>query len=83
MLTPTAYSNRLAKASLVIRTMLQLPDVIGVEEIEKLAVLQAIAAQVNADVVAGGGTDPSTWPTWRRAMTSAGSTWASLSRPPG
>ena len=58
MLTPTAYSNRLAKASLVTATMLQLPDVIGVEEIEKLAVLQAIAAQVNADVVAGGGTDP-------------------------
>ncbi len=58
VLTPTAYNNRLAKASLVIRDMLQMPDIIGVQEIENITVLQAIAARVNADAVAAGGTDP-------------------------
>ena len=58
VLTPTAYSNRLAKASRVIRDMMQMPDIIGVQEVEKLAVLQDIAARVNSDAVAAGGTDP-------------------------
>ncbi len=58
VLTPTAYNNRLAKASLIFRTILQLPDIVGVQEIENLTTLQAIAAKINADVVAGGGTDP-------------------------
>ena len=58
VLTSTAFNNRLAKASLVIRTMLRMPDIIGVQEIENISVLQAVAAQVNTDAVAAGGTDP-------------------------
>jgi len=48
-LTVTAYDTRLNKASLVIRNVLNLPDIIGVQEVEKLDVLNAIAAKVNAD----------------------------------
>ena len=58
VLTATAFNNRLAKASLIFRTILQLPDIVGVQEVENLTTLQAIAAKINADVVAGGGTDP-------------------------
>jgi predicted extracellular nuclease len=43
------YNDRLAKASLVIRTMLHMPDVLAVQEVEKLAVLQDLAARINAD----------------------------------
>ena len=58
VLTPTAYSNRLNKISLVIRNVLRKPDVIGVQEVEKLSVLQDIANKVNADSVAAGGSNP-------------------------
>lgn len=57
-LTATAYSNRLNKMSLVIRNVMRTPDVIGVQEIEKLSVLQDIANRVNADAVAAGNPDP-------------------------
>lgn len=57
-LTADAYGRRLAKASLTIRNVLRTPDIIGVEEVEKLSVLQAIAARVNADAVAAGDADP-------------------------
>src|SRR5205085_7698247 len=52
-LTTTAFNNRLNKASLAIRNVLLMPDVIGVEEMENLSTLQAIAAKVNADAGAG------------------------------
>jgi predicted extracellular nuclease len=48
-LDPANYANRLGKASLVIRTMLNMPDVLAVQEVEKLTVLQALAARINAD----------------------------------
>jgi len=54
VLTTTAFNNRLNKASLAIRNVLLMPDVIGVEEMENLTALQAIANKVNAD--AGPGT---------------------------
>jgi hypothetical protein len=57
-LTPTAFNNRLNKASLAIRNVLQLPDVVGVEEVENLATLQAIATKVNNDEVAAGHNNP-------------------------
>jgi predicted extracellular nuclease len=57
-LTTTAYNNRLNKVSLAIRNVLRSPDVIGVVEVEKLSVLQAIAAKVNADAVAAGDPNP-------------------------
>jgi uncharacterized protein len=49
VLTATAYNNRLTKASLMIRETLNLPDIIGVQEVENLAVLQDLAARVNMD----------------------------------
>ncbi len=58
VLTPSAYQNRLNKASLAIRDYLHAPDVLATEEIENLTVLQAIAAKVNADAVAAGQPDP-------------------------
>ena len=51
-LTATAFNNRLNKASLIIRTVQRYPDVIGVEEVENLSTLQAVAAKVNSDAVA-------------------------------
>jgi predicted extracellular nuclease len=49
ILTPTAFQNRLAKISLVIRNVLRSPDIIGLQEVENLATLQALAARLNAD----------------------------------
>jgi hypothetical protein len=57
-LTATAFANRLNKASLAIRTVLNTPDVIGVEEMENLPTLQAVADKVNADAVAAGQPSP-------------------------
>jgi predicted extracellular nuclease len=57
-LTATAFANRLNKASLAIRTVLNTPDVIGVEEMENLANLQTLADKVNADAVAAGQPSP-------------------------
>ncbi len=57
-LTVTAFNNRLSKASLAIRNVMRSPDIVGVQEVENLATLQALAAKVNADAVAAGGADP-------------------------
>jgi uncharacterized protein len=57
-LTPTAFDNRLNKASLAIRNVLYYPDIIGVEEMENLTTLQAVAAKVNNDSVAAGDPNP-------------------------
>ena len=51
VLTAAAFNRRLAKASLIIRTVERYPDVIGVEEMENLSTLQAVAAQINSDAV--------------------------------
>jgi uncharacterized protein (TIGR03437 family) len=48
-LTQAAFETRLSKASLAVRNILRLPDVIGVQEVENLATLQAIAARINLD----------------------------------
>lgn len=57
-LTATAFANRLNKASLAIRTVLNTPDVIGVEEMENLSTLQALADKVNADATTPGAANP-------------------------
>ncbi len=49
VLTTTAFNNRVNKASLIIRNVQRYPDVIGVQEIENLSTLQAVAAKVNSD----------------------------------
>ncbi len=46
------------KAALAIRNVMRSPDIIGVEEIGDLAVLQSLAAKINADAVAAGESDP-------------------------
>ena len=58
VLTAAAYERRLGKASLAIRDYLHAPDVVGVVEIENLAVLQTLAARINTDAVAAGQPDP-------------------------
>ena len=58
VLTATAFANRLNKASLAIRNVLRLPDIIGVVEMENLSTLQTVAARVNSDVVSAGGSNP-------------------------
>ena len=58
VLTPLAYQTRLDKASLAIRDYLHAPDILATEEIENLAVLQAVAQRVNGDAVAAGQPDP-------------------------
>ena len=55
---PTAFANRVKKLSLGYRDVLKLPDVIGVEEMLNLATLQTVAAQINADALAGSGVNP-------------------------
>ncbi|MEP6800591.1 MAG: lamin tail domain-containing protein [Acidobacteriota bacterium] len=57
-LTAEAFARRLNKASLAIREVMRSPDILGVEEMENLTTLQALAAKVNSDAVAGGGPDP-------------------------
>jgi len=57
-LTPTAFNNRLNKASLAIRNVLRYPDIIGVEEMENLATLQAVANKVNSDSAVAGDPNP-------------------------
>ncbi len=52
------FQKRLNKASLAIRLVLSLPDVLGVEEVENLKVLKKLAAKINADAVAAGLPDP-------------------------
>jgi predicted extracellular nuclease len=57
-LTPTAFSARLAKAALAIRTFLRTPDVLAVVEVEDLPTLRALAARLSADALAAGAPDP-------------------------
>jgi predicted extracellular nuclease len=58
VLTPSAFANRLQKASLMIRNVLNLPDILGVEEVEHLSTLQALATKLNDDEVAAGHASP-------------------------
>jgi uncharacterized protein len=58
VLTVAAFNNRLNKASLAIRNVMRTPDIIGVEEMENLPTLQALATKVNSDAVVAGQPDP-------------------------
>ena len=57
-LTPDGFNRRLQKASLSIRNVLRMPDIIGVEEMENLTTLQTLASKINSDAVAAGQGDP-------------------------
>jgi uncharacterized protein len=58
VLTPAAVEVRLQKASLTVRHILRSPDILGVVEVENLAILQRLAERINADAVAEGAGDP-------------------------
>jgi hypothetical protein len=58
VLTATAFNNRLNKASLAIRNMMRYPDILGVEEMENLTTIQAVANKLNNDAVAAGDPNP-------------------------
>ena len=58
ILTADAFNRRLQKASLALRNVLRSPDIIGVEEMENLTALQALAAKMNSDTIAAGAADP-------------------------
>ncbi len=49
VLTAAAFQTRLRKISLYIRRLMMLPHIIGVQEVENLATLQALAAALNRD----------------------------------
>jgi len=51
VLTATAFNRRVAKASLIVRTVQRYPDVIGVQEVENLTTLQTVATKINNDAV--------------------------------
>lgn len=52
-LIPSAFANRLNKASLGIRNVLKLPGIVVVEEMQDLSTLQALADKINADAASG------------------------------
>jgi predicted extracellular nuclease len=58
VLTTPTYQGRLAKASMAIRNVLHTPDILGVEEMENLTTLQALATKIGADAVANGQPNP-------------------------
>jgi len=51
--TSAAYARRLQKFSLAVRTVLNNPDIISVEEVENIQVLKDMAAQIDADTTTG------------------------------
>jgi uncharacterized repeat protein (TIGR01451 family) len=57
-LTPLAFANRLNKLSLAIRDVLRTPDIVGLQEVENLTTLQAIAEKISDDAVLAGQSDP-------------------------
>jgi len=58
VLTAAAFDRRLDKASLAIRNSLQMPDIVGISEMEDLATLQTLAAQISTDALAASQPDP-------------------------
>ena len=58
VLTSQAYALRLAKASLAIRNVLGMPDILCLEEMENLATLTDLSSKISSDAVAAGQTDP-------------------------
>ena len=57
-LTAAAFDTRLRKLSQIVRSVLRQPDILGLQEVENLATLEAIAARVNDDAVAAGEANP-------------------------
>lgn len=58
IVTTEAFNARLKKISLAVRVAMQSPDLIGVTEVENLAVLKRLADKINADSEAAGKPNP-------------------------
>ena len=58
ILTKERFQGRLNKASLAIRNVLSMPDVLGVIEVENLKVLKKLAEKINADAAAANQPNP-------------------------
>lgn len=58
VLTPAAFQVRMQKLTQYVWRVLHSPDALGVQEVENLATLQAIAAALNRDAVLRGEADP-------------------------
>jgi hypothetical protein len=58
VLTSTAFNNRLNKASLAIRHVMNSPDVLAVEEMDNINALTGVANKLNSDAAAETGTNP-------------------------
>ncbi|MES2390766.1 MAG: Ig-like domain repeat protein [Acidobacteriota bacterium] len=58
VLTSTAYALRLSKASLAIRNVLGMPDIVCLEEVENLATLTDLSNKISTDAIAASQTDP-------------------------
>jgi predicted extracellular nuclease len=56
--TVEGFEKRLRKVSLAIRTIMQMPDVVGIVEIENLTVLKRLAERINKDAEASGKPNP-------------------------
>jgi predicted extracellular nuclease len=58
VLNATGLERRLQKASLAIRNVMRMPDIIGVQEVENLSTLQTLADRINSDAMAAGQPNP-------------------------
>jgi len=58
LITSEGFEKRLKKVSLAIRSFMQTPDVVGVIEMENLAVLKKLADRINKDSEASGKPNP-------------------------
>ena len=58
ILTTEAFNQRLRKISAAIRSLMGMPDVIGIVEVEGIAALKRLADKVNADAEAAGKPNP-------------------------
>jgi uncharacterized protein len=58
VVTRENFQRRVNKASLAIRTVLSMPDVLGVVEVENLRALKVLADKINADAAAAGQPNP-------------------------
>lgn len=57
-LSAAAYEARLRKASLAIRNIARMPDILGVEEVDNEGTLRTLAERINQDAVAAGQPNP-------------------------
>ena len=62
VLTTAAYQRRLQKASMAVRNVFGMPDIMAMEEMENLTTLTALASQISKDAMAAGQTDPQYMP---------------------